>query len=174
MTLSFERSDNFLVANYFQMNYLEQFIQEARRLSGRDIQAKVGPRFTNLVYRDIGRQYIYARIDSQGNIYSQSGSKPRGNLQDEPYHGIDLIDKYGVIVNDLKYAGRLTELRGEITYPEAVQLMQSGEIVGHRLDPRLQKGVGPNHKITLMGRNGREYDVVADYADGQIYPPFQY
>ena len=53
---------------------------------------------------------IYARIEKGTlNVYSQSGKKPRGNLNN-PYGGLDLIDPYGVIVNEQKHQRRLDEL----------------------------------------------------------------
>lgn len=72
-----------------------------------------------------GRKYLHINVDTQSpcgrpsyigridkktlDVYSQSGKKPRGNINNQ-YGGFDLIDMYGVIVNDEKYRKRLSEL----------------------------------------------------------------
>lgn len=53
---------------------------------------------------------IYAKIEKGTlDVYSQSGKKPRGNLNN-PYGGLDLIDQSGVIVHNQKYQRRLDQL----------------------------------------------------------------
>lgn len=84
------------------------FLEEARKLSGRDITLKEGPRFISLVD---GFGYTFARVDKEtGDVYSQSGSKPQGNLMTSPYGGRELISETGVIVNRQKAERRLQEL----------------------------------------------------------------
>ena len=80
--------------------------------------------FSNIVIKDlvkwvhisetgaIGEEVIYIRIDKNTlDVYSKSGKVPKGNLRDSPYHGFDLIDGYGVIVNTGKYKKRLEDLK---------------------------------------------------------------
>jgi len=55
-----------------------------------------------------GRIRILARVDTDGNIYSTNGKKPRANInQSEFNHGLDIIDKNGVIVNANKLKNAL-------------------------------------------------------------------
>ena len=56
-------------------------------------------------------EVIYIKIDSENlDIYSKCGKKSRGNLRDIPYHGFDLINDKGVIINNSKRKTRLKEL----------------------------------------------------------------
>ena len=87
------------------------FLEEARRLSGKEITLKEGPRFISLVYPDGNFEYTFARVKKEtGDVYSQSGSTSKGNLMTSPYQGRELIDRWGVIVNRQKAEKRLREL----------------------------------------------------------------
>lgn len=87
------------------------FLEEARRLSGKEITLKEGPRFISLVYQNGNFEYTFARVEREtGDVYSQSGSQSKGNLITSPYQGKELIDSAGVIVNRQKAARRLREL----------------------------------------------------------------
>ena len=56
-------------------------------------------------------EYVRIKIDAENfDIYSKSGGMPRGNLGDIPYHGFDLINGKGVIINNSKRKTRLKEL----------------------------------------------------------------
>lgn len=91
---------------------LDRFLQEAKSLSGRQLVLKTGPRFISLVYHDGGFEHTFARVEKlTGDVYSQSGQTPRGNLLTSLYGGLELIGKYGVIVNRQKAAARLQELQ---------------------------------------------------------------
>ena len=57
-------------------------------------------------------QKPFVRIDTKTlDVYSGAGKVSRGNLFDFPYHGKDLINEYGVIVNTSKYKKRLEDLK---------------------------------------------------------------
>lgn len=87
------------------------FLEEARRLSGKEITLKEGPRFISLVYPDGNFEYTFARVEKEtGDVYSQSGSQAKGNLFTSPYQGRELIDTWGVIVNRQKAERRLQQL----------------------------------------------------------------
>ena len=54
--------------------------------------------------------YQNAKIEkSTGDIYSQSGKKPRGNIKSK-HCGEEYIDAYGVIVNNKKFEEKLNKL----------------------------------------------------------------
>ena len=90
---------------------LADFLEEGRRLSGRDLIPETGSRFINLTYLDHNK-YIYAKVElTTGDVYSESGKKPRGNILTGPYYGKELIDEWGVIVNRVKAQKRLLELQ---------------------------------------------------------------
>ncbi len=56
-----------------------------------------------IYFEDRGFDYTFAYVDQKkGDIYSQAGEKSRGNIFTSPHHGLDCIDKYGVIVNAQK------------------------------------------------------------------------
>ena len=64
--------------------------------------------------------------------------------------------------------------RRYVTFQDAGSLLQSGQITSFILDPQNQIDVPPGlTRITLIGTDGREYDVVARYDPNtnQIYPP---
>ena len=64
-----------------------------------------------------------------------------------------------------------------ISFEEAGRLIQSGEILSYQIDPLFQAWAGPpgtsNRIITLIGRDGTNYLVLAKYLPGpnQILPP---
>jgi hypothetical protein len=91
---------------------MDRFIEEAQRLTGKDILIADGTRFIILKYKSGNFEYIFARIEKgTGDIYSASGKTPKGNIYASPYGGIDVINERGVIVNKQKLARRLNELR---------------------------------------------------------------
>ncbi len=155
--------------------YLNNFLEEGRRLSGRDLNISSGPRFINVGYADNNRRYTYARIDKEtGEIYSQSGNTPRGNLFSQPYHGIDIIGQHGVIVNQNKLSAHSEQLRTAISFPQAEEMIRQGLINNFNIRPELQTGLsGGNTKVTLIDTNGGQYDVIAFYdgATNMIYRP---
>ena len=62
----------------------------------------------------------------------------------------------------------------EISFERAAQMLTEGRITSSILDPLNQEGVRPgNTRVTLIGVDGREYDVEARYDSlrGQIFPP---
>ena len=64
--------------------------------------------------------------------------------------------------------------RRYLLFEEAGPLLQSGEIVRFIIDPENQREVtGGNIRMTLIGGDGNEYDVVVRYdaTTNQIYPP---
>ena len=95
-------------------NRLNALLEEGRRLSGRPLVLSPGSRFINLTYDEDGRKYTYARVESAtGDIYSQSGTQPRGNIYAGPYYGLEAIGPYGVLVNPTKLNQRLRELQNQ-------------------------------------------------------------
>ena len=64
-----------------------------------------------------------------------------------------------------------------ISFEQAGQFIRSGEILSYQIDPLLQPWVGPpgtaNRIVTLIGRDGTNYLVLAKYLPelGQIVPP---
>lgn len=55
--------------------------------------------------------YIFVKIDKKnGDIYSQSGKKPRGNINSE-YNGLEYITASGVIMFKDRLEKRLDELK---------------------------------------------------------------
>lgn len=50
------------------------------------------------------------------DIYAPSGKVPRGSLYDEPYHGFDVIDGWGVIVNNSKHKIRIEDIKAGKTH----------------------------------------------------------
>ena len=79
------------------------------------------------------KKYTYARIDpSTGDIYSQSGKEPQGNLFDKR-SGIDCIDMFGVIVNDHKRKRR----ENEIEHEEEKKIRKSKKVLDLYLIPVL-------------------------------------
>ena len=90
---------------------LDNLLAEARRLSGKDLAIYTKERFVDIGHMDNNRFYTYARIElDTGDIYPQSGKKPRSNIFAAPWYGFDVIGTYGVITNDQKYARRVAEL----------------------------------------------------------------
>ena len=79
---------------------------------GNELHVDVGDRFinirgnkTNLHFKN---GYTYARIEkSSGDIYSATGKKSKGNIYNSLYNGLETVDAYGVIVNNLKSKKRL-------------------------------------------------------------------
>lgn len=60
--------------------------------------------------QDTGIEYTFVKIEKKtGDIYSQSGNKPRRNIFD-PLGGIDLINSNGVIVNATKLKTRREQI----------------------------------------------------------------
>ena len=62
----------------------------------------------------------------------------------------------------------------EVTFEEAREMIEEAEVISFILDPMNQEELRPgNTRVTLIGVNGREYDVVAQYdpRTGQIFPP---
>lgn len=80
-------------------------LEAARKISGKDIYIKEGPKWIHLNYREPhipGFEYTFARINKEtGGIYSASGKVARGNINDS-LHGTDIIGKYGVTVGKTK------------------------------------------------------------------------
>ena len=61
----------------------------------------------------------------------------------------------------------------QTSFERARQMIQQGEITRYVIDPEHQEGVLPGSiRVTLLGIDGREYDVIARYdpATGMIYP----
>ena len=69
---------------------------------------------------------------------------------------------------------RPTHGRRYLTFEEAGFLLQSGEVANFIADPQNQREVPPgNTRVTLVGIDGHEYDVLARYdpATNQVFPP---
>ncbi|SNW62244.1 Hypothetical protein ORPV_340, partial [Orpheovirus IHUMI-LCC2] len=101
---------------------IQRFVDEMERLNsliypGRNAKYRIeeGSKFYNIRQRYDGmppaaEKHNIARIDKNNlDVYSSTGTKPRGNLNNQ-YGGFDLIDGYGVIVNDQNYKTRLHQL----------------------------------------------------------------
>lgn len=67
-----------------------------------------------------------------------------------------------------------TRARRYLLVDEAGALIRSGEIIHSSIDPENQREVPPGlTRVTLMGIDGQEYDVLSRYnpITGMIYPP---
>jgi len=62
----------------------------------------------------------------------------------------------------------------KIPFEIAQTLLTRGRIVSFRIDPQKQTGIkSGNTIVTLIGPEGQEYEVIAQYdqSTNQIYPP---
>lgn len=95
-------------------SFAENLAVEGRRLSNKELALSMKERFMDIVYMDNNRCYTFARIElTTGDIYSQAGKKPQGNIFTAPWYGFDAIGAHGVIVNNNKYLARVEQLRRE-------------------------------------------------------------
>lgn len=98
------------------VDLLRQFLKESYETShyGETLHVNEGKLFYNI--RGISQPFhhfesVFARIDkNNGDIYSHAGKKAVGNI-DSKFHGMECVDRYGVIVNRSKLIARYKELQ---------------------------------------------------------------
>ena len=68
--------------------------------------------FSNIINSSEGNVlYVYVKIDIRDlSIWPAKGRKARGNLNDTPWHGFDVINSYGVIIKKSDHNKRLKDL----------------------------------------------------------------
>jgi hypothetical protein len=96
--------------------YVKRFIQEIQERSlKKKLSWSISSKGILSIYHVCEyTQYrtFYAAINtSTFDIYTSHGKTPKGNLKDEPWHGLDLLESYGTIARSFKDTDRETRIR---------------------------------------------------------------